>query len=133
MHTTSKTICAAVLGMALLLTATTSASAQSFGGRMSTKEKATYIGGAGAAGAIIGGLLGGKKGAVIGGLLGAGGGAGYVYYKGRKDDRYDRYYGQYPRGYRDQRVSEQNRRFDSRIRDERHLRHRNRWSHDFNR
>jgi len=58
---------------------------------MSTREKAAYIGGGAAAGAVIGGLLGGRKGAVIGGLLGAGGGTGYVYYRGQRDN--NRYYG----------------------------------------
>ena len=99
MFTLSKKLCAATLGLVLLFAATNTANAQSFGGRTSTKEKAAYIGGGAAAGALIGGLLGGKKGAVIGGLLGAGGGTGYVYYKGkREEDRYGRYY-----GYRDNR------------------------------
>jgi hypothetical protein len=100
MFTLSKKLCAATLGLAMLLAATNTANAQSFGGRRtSTKEKAAYIGGGAAAGALIGGLLGGKKGAVIGGLLGAGGGTGYVYYKGKQEeDRYGRYY-----GYRDNR------------------------------
>jgi hypothetical protein len=94
MFTLSKKLCAATLGLALLFAATNTANAQSFGGRTSTREKAAYIGGGAAAGALIGGLLGGTKGAVIGGLLGAGGGTGYVYYKGKQDeDRYGRYYG----------------------------------------
>ncbi len=38
-------------------------------------RKAINIGAGTAAGALVGGLLGGKKGAVIGGLAGAGGGA----------------------------------------------------------
>lgn len=99
MGTLSKKLCAGTLGLAILCVATTTANAQSFGGRTSTKEKAAYIGGGAVAGALIGGLLGGKKGAVIGGLLGAGGGTGYVYYKGKQEeDRYGRYY-----GYRDNR------------------------------
>lgn|SRR5262249_36428653 len=103
MLTLTKKVCAATLGLALLLAATSIASAQSrFGGSMSTKEKAAYIGGGAAAGALLGGLLGGKRGAVLGGLLGAGGGAGYVYYKGRQEqDRYGRYYGYRDYNYRD--------------------------------
>src|SRR5262249_13866904 len=102
MLTLTKKVCAATLGLALLLAATSIASAQSrFGGSMSTKEKAAYIGGGAAAGALIGGLLGGRKGAVLGGLLGAGGGAGWVYYKGRQEeDRYGRYYGYRDYNYR---------------------------------
>lgn len=100
MLTLTKKLCAATLGLALLLAAGSTANAQSrFGGRMSTKEKAAYIGGGAAAGALIGGLLGGRKGAVIGGLLGAGGGTGYVYYRGRQQE--DRYGPNY--GYRDYR------------------------------
>lgn len=136
MLTISKTLCAAILGLALLFAATTSASAQSFNNRLSTGEKAAYIGGGAGAGALIGGLLGGKKGAVIGGLLGAGGGAGYVYYKGRDDDRYGRYYG--GRYYRDHRNYERDRRlgdrrWDDRRWDDRRFRDRDRWSHGFNR
>jgi len=131
MRTMSKTVCAATLGLALLFGAITSANAQSFGGRMSTKEKAAYIGGGAAAGAVIGGLLGGKKGAIIGGLLGAGGGAGVVYYKGRDDDRYGRYYDS--RDYRDSRGYDYNRRFDNRSRYDRRFRDRDRWSRGFNR
>jgi hypothetical protein len=134
MFTLSKKICAAALGLALLFAVTTSANAQSFGGRMSTGEKAAYIGGGAAAGAIIGGLLGGKKGAIIGGLLGAGGGTGYVYYKGRDDDRYRRYYG--VRDYRYQRSYDwrfdTDRRFDNDRRDDRRFREWDRW-HRFNR
>ena len=99
MFTLSKKLWAATLGLMLLFAATNTANAQSFGDRLSTKEKAAYIGGGAAAGALIGGLLGGTKGAVVGGLLGAGGGTGYVYYKGRQEqDRYGRYH-----GYRDNR------------------------------
>jgi len=131
MLTKSKTLCAVTLGLALLFGATASASAQSFGGRMSTKEKTAYIGGGAAAGALIGGLLGGKKGAIIGGLLGAGGGTGYVYYKGRDDDRYDRYYD--ARFYGDRRAYFYNQRFDNRDRYDRRFSDRYRWSRGFSR
>lgn len=132
----SKTICAAILGLALLFGAVTTADAQSFGRGTSTKEKAAYIGGGAAAGALIGGLLGGKKGAVIGGLLGAGGGAGYVYYKGRNDDRYGRYNDH--RDYRDSRARDSraydyDRRFDNFNRDDRRSRDRRCWSRGSNR
>ncbi len=82
-----------VLSFALLMAIAVPATAQSrFGGYMSTKKKVGIIGGGAAAGALVGGLLGGKKGAVIGGLLGAGGGAGYVYVEGkRQQDRYGEY------------------------------------------
>lgn len=126
----NKKIFAATLGLALLFAATTTTvNAQSFRGRMSTKEKAAVIGGGAAAGAIIGGLLGGKKGAIIGGLLGAGGGTGYVYYKGRDDDRYRRYY-----GVRDYRYQRNDWRFDGYRRDDRRFRKwdRDRWNR-FNR
>ena len=99
MFTLSKKLCAATLSLTLLLAVTSTANAQSFGGRLSTKEKAAYIGGGAAAGALIGGLLGGKKGAVIGGLLGAGGGTGYVYYKGKQDENYYGYRDYRYRGY----------------------------------
>jgi hypothetical protein len=94
----NKKLCAAALSLVLLFAAALPASAQSrFGGSMSKKEKVVSIGGGAAAGAIIGGLLGGKKGAVLGGLLGAGAGTGYVYIKGkREEDRYGRY-GRYER------------------------------------
>ena len=131
MLTMSKTICSVTLGLALLFATTVSTNAQSFGGRMSTKEKAAYIGGGAAAGALIGGLLSGKKGAVIGGLLGAGGGTGYVYYKGRDDDRYGRYYG--TRDYRDHRNYERERRLGDYGRNDRRFRDRDRWSRGFNR
>jgi uncharacterized membrane protein YebE (DUF533 family) len=94
----NKKFCVVALSLVLMFAAAmpASASAQSsFGGSMSTKSKIKYIGGGAAAGAIIGGLLSGKKGAVIGGLLGGGAGAGYVYIKGkREEDRYGRYYRQ---------------------------------------
>ena len=116
----NKTIFAAMLGFAILLSSSTSASAQSFG-RVSSKEKVAAIGGGAAAGAVIGGLLGGKKGAIIGGLLGAAGGTGYVYYKGRNDDRYYR-----GRDFRDNRRYDYNSRFDSHWRSDRRLRD---WDH----
>ncbi|HSB09340.1 MAG TPA: hypothetical protein VLM38_07485 [Blastocatellia bacterium] len=130
MHTSIKKLSAGMLALALLFAITTSANAQSrFGGRLSTKEKAAYIGGGAVAGAVIGGLLGGKKGAVIGGLLGAGGGTGVVYLKGRRDeDRYGRYY-----GYRDSRYWDDHRRdrdWRDRDRDDRNFRDRWSWSHN---
>jgi len=99
MNTLTKKLCAATLGLMLLCVAASSANAQSFGGRLSTGEKAGVIGGGAAAGALIGGLLGGKKGAIIGGLLGAGGGSAYVYANGRDDDRYGGYRSYYGYGY----------------------------------
>lgn len=83
-----------VLSLALLFAIAIPASAQSrFGGSMSTRKKVGIIGGGAAAGALIGGMLKGKKGAVIGGMLGAGAGAGYVYVEGkREEDRYGEYY-----------------------------------------
>src|SRR5437867_12632787 len=88
MLTLTKKICAATLGLTLLLAATSIASAQSrFGGSMSTKEKAAYIGGGAAAGAVLGGVLGGERGAGLGGWVGAGGGAGVVCYRGRHGAR----------------------------------------------
>jgi hypothetical protein len=98
MITLTKKLCAATLGLMLLFAVASPANAQSFGRRLSTGEKAGVIGGGAAAGAVIGGLLGGKKGAIIGGLLGAGGGSAYVAASGRNDDRYRRdngyrYYG----------------------------------------
>jgi len=98
-NTLTKKFCAATLGLMLLFAVASSASAQSFGGRMSNGQKAGVIGGGAAAGAVIGGLLGGRKGAIIGGLLGAGGGSAYVYANGRDDDRYRGYRGY--NGYRD--------------------------------
>jgi hypothetical protein len=104
---------AAILGLALLFAATTPASAQSYGNRLSGGEKAAIIGGSAAAGALIGGLLGGKKGAVIGGLVGAGGGTAYSLSRGN-DDRYRRYdRGRDYRYYRDNRFFARNRRFDN--------------------
>jgi len=102
-----------VLSLALLFAIAVPASAQSrFGGSMSTKKKVGVIGGGAAAGALLGGLLKGKKGAVIGGLIGAGAGAGYVYVEGkREEDRYGEYgYYRY-RGGDDYRRFAQKRRF----------------------
>lgn len=107
MNTIIKKLCAATLGLMLLFAVSSSASAQSFGGRLSNGEKAGVIGGGAAAGAVIGGLLGGKKGAIIGGLLGAGGGSAYVYANGRDDDRYRGY-----RGYNGYRYSGNDRRWE---------------------
>ncbi|MBC7797708.1 MAG: hypothetical protein H7Z37_12620 [Pyrinomonadaceae bacterium] len=51
--------------------------------RKTGNRKLIYIGGGGAGGAVLGGLIGGGKGALIGGLLGAGGGfLGERYTKG---------------------------------------------------
>jgi hypothetical protein len=103
MLTVTKKMCAATLGLMLLFAVASSANAQSFGGRLSTGQKIGAIGGGAAAGAVIGGLLGGKKGAIIGGALGAVGGTAYVATQGRDYDRYGRYdrdydrYGRYDR------------------------------------
>jgi hypothetical protein len=138
---TSKKICAMVLGLVLMSAITTTANAQSFGGRLSTGEKVGAIGGGAAAGALIGGLLGGKKGAVIGGLLGGGAGTAYVYSQGRDYDRYGRYYGRsysYPNypDYRDSRdwryrsFRDRSFRYDnSWDRDRNNNRDRDRWRH----
>jgi len=89
-----------VLALAIMLSATIPASAQSFGGdRRSTGEKVAIIAGSAAAGALLGGLLKGGKGALIGGAIGGGAGTTYVYIQGRRDrERYGyytdgRYYG----------------------------------------
>jgi hypothetical protein len=89
----NKKAAALMLGLVLMLAAVVPASAQSrFGGSMSNKEKIVTIGGAAAAGALIGAIAGGKKGAVIGGMIGGGAGAGVVYIKGkREEDRWERY------------------------------------------
>lgn len=50
-----------------------------------TATTAKRTGGGAAAGAVIGGILGGGKGAAIGGIIGAGSGAGSVYAEGRDD------------------------------------------------
>ena len=109
-----KKLYAAILGLVLLFAATTTTNAQSWRyrdrDRFSKGEKAAVIGGGAAAGAVIGGLLGGKKGAILGGLLGAGGGTGYVILKDRNNDDDWRYRGRY---YRSNRFFESNRRFDN--------------------
>lgn len=89
----NKKACAVMLGLVLMLAAVIPASAQSrFGGSMSNKEKVATIGGAAAAGVLIGAIAGGKKGALIGGLIGGGAGAGVVYIKGkREEDRWERF------------------------------------------
>ena len=111
MLATRNKLSAAILGLALLFAATAPANAQSFGNRLSGGEKAAIIGGSAAAGAVIGGLLGGKKGAIIGGLVGAGGGTAYSLSR-RADDRYRRYYrGRYYRDYNDNRFFARDRRF----------------------
>jgi len=51
------------------------------------------------AGALIGGLLGGKKGALIGGAIGAGGSALYTYKINPKTKRYERVYNRNYRRY----------------------------------
>lgn len=50
-----------------------------------TKRNATLIGGGAGAGALIGGLAGGKKGALIGGLAGAGAGTAGAAATGKKE------------------------------------------------
>ena len=91
MNNLTKRLCAATVGLMLLLVVGSSANAQSFGGKLSNGQKVGAIGGGAAAGAVIGGLLGGTKGAIIGGALGAAGGTAYVATQGRDDDRYRRY------------------------------------------
>ena len=54
-------------------------------------RKAINIGGGTVAGALIGGLIGGKKGVVIGGLTGAGGGALFTH-KQKPKNYYRRHY-----------------------------------------
>ena len=54
-------------------------------------RKAINIGGGAVAGALLGGLIGGKKGVLIGGLAGAGGGA-LVTHKQRPKNYYRRVY-----------------------------------------
>jgi hypothetical protein len=89
----NRKLCSVALTLALLIAFAMPVSAQSgFGGSMSTKKKVGIIGGGAAAGALIGGMLKGKKGAIIGGMIGAGAGTGYVYVEGkREEDRYGEY------------------------------------------
>jgi hypothetical protein len=83
----------AILSLVIMFGAVSVSNAQSFGGRMSTRDKVKWIGGGAAAGAVIGGLLNGKKGAAIGAAVGGAAGAGTVYIKGkREEERYGRYY-----------------------------------------
>jgi hypothetical protein len=108
---------AAILGLAMLFAATTTADAQSYRNRLSGGEKAAIIGGSAAAGALIGGLLGGKKGAIIGGVVGAGGGTAYSLSRNDDDDRYRRNYrGRY---YTDNRFIARNRFYNDRWNDRR--------------
>jgi hypothetical protein len=60
-------------------------SAVSRKGESHTKSNATKIGGGAAAGALIGGLVGGGKGALIGGGAGAGAGTGVAAATGKKE------------------------------------------------
>jgi hypothetical protein len=93
----NKKFSVAILSLVILLVAVSSADAQRWrrnrDNGISNKEKAAWIGGGAAAGAVIGGLLNGKKGAIIGGLLGAGAGTATSVIKDRNDDddRYGRY------------------------------------------
>ena len=107
MITINKKVCAVLLSVFVMFAAVMPASAQwrRDRNRTSTREKAAWIGGGAAVGAVIGGLLNGKKGAVIGGMIGAGGGTGAVILKDRRnDDRYDRYRERYyDRRYSDRR------------------------------
>jgi hypothetical protein len=56
-------------------------------GKSHTKRNVIFIGGGTAAGALIGGLVGGGKGAAIGGALGAGGGTATAAATGKKEIR----------------------------------------------
>jgi hypothetical protein len=92
----NKKFSVAILSLVIMLVAVSSANAQSWrryrDNGSSKREKAAWIGGGAAAGAVIGGLLNGKKGAIIGGLLGAGAGTATTIIKDRNDDdRYERY------------------------------------------
>jgi hypothetical protein len=96
MTSINKKFSVAILSLAIMLVAVSSANAQSWrryrDNGTSKREKAAWIGGGAAAGAVIGGLLNGKKGAIIGGLLGAGAGTATTIIKDRNDDdRYGRY------------------------------------------
>jgi hypothetical protein len=97
----NKKFSVAILSLVILLVAVSSADAQRWrrnrDNGISNKEKAAWIGGGAAAGAVIGGLLNGKKGAIIGGLLGAGAGTATSVIKDRNDD--DDRYGRYNRRY----------------------------------
>jgi hypothetical protein len=92
----NKKFSVAILSLVILFAAISSANAQSWrrwnrDNGTSKKEKAAWIGGGAAAGAVVGGLLNGKKGAIIGGLLGAGAGTATAVIKDRNDDdRYER-------------------------------------------
>jgi hypothetical protein len=97
----NKKFSVAILSLVILLIAVSSADAQRWrrnrDNGTSNKEKAAWIGGGAAAGAVLGGLLNGKKGAIIGGLLGAGAGTATAVIKDRNDD--DDRYGRYSRRY----------------------------------
>jgi len=87
-----------VLSSIVLLAAVAPASAQERRWRdrdrdMSNRAKVGVIAGGAAAGALIGGLLKGKKGAILGGLIGGGAGTGYVLIKDRDND--DRWRGRF--------------------------------------
>lgn len=107
----NKKFSVAILSLVIMLAAVSSASAQGWRYRdrgTSKREKAIWIGGGAAAGAVIGGLLNGKKGAIIGGVLGAGAGTATAVIKDRNDndDRYERYDRRY-----DNRYSSNNRQY----------------------
>ena len=98
----NKKFSVAILSLVILFAAISSANAQGWrrwnrDNGTSKKEKAAWIGGGAAAGAVIGGLLNGKKGAIIGGVLGAGAGTATAVIKDRNDD--DRYEGYRNRRY----------------------------------
>ena len=110
-----KRVSIAILSLVIMFGAVSVSNAQSFGGRMSTRDKVKWIGGGAAAGAVIGGLLNGKKGAAIGAVVGGAAGAGTVYIKGRRDEeRYGRYYDR--RYYNNGRYYDYNRYDNSRFR-----------------
>jgi hypothetical protein len=93
----NKKFSVAILSLVILLATISSANAQGWrrwnrDNGTSKKEKAAWIGGGAAAGAVVGGLLNGKTGAIVGGLLGAGAGTATAIIKDRNDDdRYERY------------------------------------------
>ena len=126
----NKKFSVAILSMVILLGTISSANAQGWrrwnrDNGTSKKEKAVWIGGGAAAGAVVGGLLNGKTGAIVGGLLGAGAGTATAIIKDRNDDdRYERYgnrryysnrnnsynsYNSYNDGYRVNRFNDSNR------------------------